>query len=61
MATHFQWYPSSEETVVPFNARYSFPTQANKAVKVTPRVPPVAGTTFTPAGGPIRITLPRGT
>ena len=58
MATHFQWYPSSEETVVPFNARYSFPTQANKAVKVTPRVPPVAGTTFTPAGGPIRITLP---
>jgi hypothetical protein len=58
MASHFQWYPASEEVVVPFNARYSFPTQANKAVKVTPRVPPVSGTTFTPTSGPIRITLP---
>lgn len=58
MASHFQWYPSSEEVIVPFNARYSFPTQANKAVKVTPRVPPISGTTFTPTGGPIRITLP---
>jgi hypothetical protein len=58
MASHFQWYPSSEEVVVPFNARYSFPSQANKAVKVTPRIPPVSGTTFTPSGGPIKITLP---
>lgn len=58
MASHFQWYPSSEEVVVPFNARYSFPSQANKAVKVTPRIPPVSGTTFNPGGGPIKITLP---
>ena len=58
MASHFQWYPSSEEVVVPFNARYTFPSQANKAVKVTPRIPPVSGTTFTPGGGPIKITLP---
>jgi len=58
MASHFQWYPSSEEVTVPFNARYSFPSQANKAVKVTPRIPPVSGTTFTPTGGPIKITLP---
>lgn len=58
MASHFQWYPSTEEVVVPFNARYSFPSQANKAVKVTPRIPPVSGTTFQPGGGPIRITLP---
>ena len=58
MASHFQWYPSSEEVTVPFNARYSFPSQANKAVKVTPRIPPVSGTTFTPSGGPIKITLP---
>lgn len=57
MATHFQWYPSSEETVVPFNARYSFPSQANKAVKVTPRLPPVSGTSFTP-GQTIKVTFP---
>lgn len=57
MATHFQWYPSSEETVVPFNARYSFPSQINKSVKVTPRLPPVSGTTFTP-GQTIKINFP---
>ena len=34
MSAHFKWYPSSEEVVVPWNARYSFPSQANKACKV---------------------------
>jgi len=27
MSTHFKWYPASEEVIVPFNARYSFPSQ----------------------------------
>lgn len=60
MATHFQWYPSTEEVVVPFNARYAFPSQANKSVKVTPRIPPTAGpgTTFSPGNSTIRINLP---
>ena len=49
MAAHFKWYPSSEEVVVPWNARYSFPSQANKAVKITPRIPPKNGATFTPS------------
>jgi hypothetical protein len=43
MASHFKWYPSDSEVVVPFNARYSFPSQANKAVKITPRIPPKNG------------------
>jgi len=57
MASHFKWYPSSEEVIVPFNARYSFPSQANKAVKITPRIPPKTGSTFTP-GSIVRVEFP---
>lgn len=57
MASHFKWYPSSEEVVVPWNARYSFPSQANKAVKITPRIPPKNGAIFTP-GQVIRLEFP---
>jgi hypothetical protein len=57
MASHFKWYPSSGEVVVPFNARFSFPSQANKAVKMTPRIPPKNAETFNP-GGIIRCEFP---
>lgn len=57
MASHYKWYPSSEEIVVPWNARYAFPSQANKAVKMTPRIPPKSGQTFAP-GNIIRIEFP---
>lgn len=57
MATHFKWYPSSEEVIVPFNARYSFPSQANKAQKSVPRIPPKSGSDFKP-GNTIRVEFP---
>jgi len=57
MSSHFKWYPASEEVVVPWNARYSFPSQANKAVKVTPRIPPKNGSIFNP-GQVIRLEFP---
>ena len=57
MSAHFKWYPSSEEVVVPWNARYSFPSQANKAVKITPRIPPKNGSNFAP-GQVIRVEFP---
>lgn len=57
MSAHFKWYPASEEVVVPWNARYSFPSQANKAVKITPRIPPKNGAAFTP-GNVIRVEFP---
>lgn len=57
MASHFKWYPSDTEVTVPFNARYSFPSQANKAVKMTPRIPPKTGSTYTP-GSIIRLEFP---
>jgi hypothetical protein len=57
MASHFKWYPASEEVVVPWNARYSFPSQANKAVKTTPRIPPKNGSLFTP-GSTVRLEFP---
>jgi hypothetical protein len=57
MSAHFKWYPASEEVVVPWNARYSFPSQSNKAVKVTPRIPPKNGAVFSP-GQVIRVEFP---
>ncbi len=57
MASHFSWYPSADNVVVPWNARYSFPSQANKAVKMTPRIPPKNGNYFTP-GQVIRVEFP---
>lgn len=42
---------------MPWNARYSFPSQANKAVKITPRIPPKNGGTFLP-GNVIRLEFP---
>jgi hypothetical protein len=48
MAEHFKYYPSDEATVTPWNARFSYPSQANKAEKLTPRIPPKNGSTFNP-------------
>jgi hypothetical protein len=57
MASHFKWYPASEEVVVPWNARYSFPSQSNKAVKTTPRISPKTGSLFVP-NTTIRVEFP---
>ena len=57
MSAHFKWYPSSEESIVPWNARYSFPSQANKAEKTTPRISPKNGAEFGP-GSTIRLEFP---
>lgn len=57
MASHFKWYPSSEEVTVPWMAQYSFPSQANKSVKMTPRIPPKNGSLFNP-GQVIRCEFP---
>lgn len=57
MSQHFKWYPGSDEVVVPWNARYSFPSQSNKTVKLTPRIPPKNGSSFQP-GNVIRLEFP---
>lgn len=57
MADHYRWYPSNEQRTVPWNARYEFPSQANKAIKSTPRIPPKNGATFT-QGNTIRLEFP---
>lgn len=57
MSAHFKWYPATEEVVIPWNARYNFPSQANKCVKITPRIPPKNGMTFQP-GNVIRVEFP---
>jgi hypothetical protein len=57
MSSHFRWYPAESEVVVPWNARYSFPSQANKAIKMTPRIPPKNAQDFSP-GNIIRLEFP---
>lgn len=57
MSSHFRWYPAESEVVVPWNARYSFPSQANKAIKMTPRIPPKNASVFSP-GNYIRLEFP---
>ena len=57
MSSHFRWYPAESEVVVPWNARYSFPSQANKAIKMTPRIPPKNAQEFSP-GNIIRLEFP---
>lgn len=57
MAAHFKFYGEDSDVVVPFNARYQFPTQANKCLKITPRIPPKNGAVFTP-GNVIRVEFP---
>ncbi len=59
MAEHFKFYPNSADTVVPWNARYQFPSQSNKATKVTPRIAPKNGAIFSTATAPyIRLEFP---
>lgn len=57
MATHNKWYPAAEDVIVPWNARYAFPGQANKAIKTTPRITPKNGANFGP-GNVIRLEFP---
>lgn len=57
MSSHFSWYPSSESSVIQWNARYAFPSSSNKAEKTTPRISPKSGSSFAP-GGVIRFELP---
>lgn len=57
MSAHFRWYPSNDDFVVPWNATYEFPSQANKTMKITPRISPKTGSTFLP-GNVIRLEFP---
>jgi hypothetical protein len=62
MSSHFLFHSDASETV-PFNARYSFPTQASRVIKSNVKIPPRTGTTMTglnssSKGRTILITLP---
>ena len=57
MSNHFSYFPSDNVVVTPYNAQYSYPSQANKSVKMTPRIPPKNGTNFAP-GQQIRLEFP---
>lgn len=59
MSDHFRFYPNANDTITPWNARYDYPQQSNAARKVTPRIPPVNGSEFSPSTAPfIRLLFP---
>lgn len=55
--SHFKWYSNDIQKTVPFNASYRFPTEATRAEKMTPRIPPKNGGTFNP-GDVVRLEFP---
>ena len=58
MASHYRLYDGMGE-VIPFNARYSYPTQANRAWKSLIKIPAKNGSVFKSNQNPtIRIELP---
>lgn len=58
MASHYKLYNGMGE-VIPYNARYSYPTQANRAWKSVVKIPPKNGSVFKSNQSPtIRIELP---
>jgi hypothetical protein len=57
MAAHFRWYDGTMPETVPWFAKYSFPSEANKAQKLTPRITPKSGFNFSP-GSTIRLEFP---
>ena len=46
MSSFAKYYPSSEDNIVPWNARYQYPGQAVPATKTTPRISPKNGANF---------------
>lgn len=46
MSAFAKYYPSAEDNIVPWNARYQYPGQAVPATKTTPRIAPKNGSTF---------------
>lgn len=58
MATHYALYENMSQ-VVPWNAKYSYPTQANRATKSNIKIPPKNGAVFASNGSRvIRLELP---
>lgn len=57
MATHFRWYGNEADMTVPFNRRYSYPSEANHAQKNVTKIPPKNKDIFYP-GQDIKIDLP---
>jgi len=56
MASGLNFYPQVSQ-VMPWMASFPFPTEANKATKRTPRIPPKSGNNFSP-GSVIRLEVP---
>lgn len=57
MASHFSYFPSDNNVVTPYFAQYAYPSQSNQSTKMTPRIPPKNGSSFSP-GQTIRFEIP---
>lgn len=57
MASHFQYHPMVSE-VVPYNAKFQFPSQATRTAKTTVKIPPKNGRAYYGPGDVIRFEFP---
>jgi hypothetical protein len=57
MATHFNWAPTAETQIIPWQARFEFPSVAARSQMLNPRIPPTNGSIYTP-GQTIRLEFP---
>lgn len=58
MASNLRYYPTQEDTIIPWNADYEFPSVANKAIKISPRIQPTSGAVDVYPNSVIKFTFP---
>ena len=58
MASNLRIYPDAEDVVIPWNADYEFPSVANKAIKISPRLPASTGSSPVLPGQTVSFTFP---
>lgn len=58
MASNLRYFPTAEDVVIPWEQDYEFPSVANKAIKISPRITPSNGNSPIQPGGTVQFTFP---
>lgn len=58
MSSNLRYAPTLDDVVIPWNAQYEFPSAANKALKVSPRITPQTGQSNVLPGNTIQFNFP---
>lgn len=58
MASNLRYFPTTEDVIIPPEADYEFPSVANKAIRISPRITPSNGNTAVLPGQSLQFTFP---